>query len=712
MPIIPTFHRTFEPSASDFVKNTSKQTNVALGGVAEELNAVGIQQQRAEDATWFNENDIAMRKQVMDEQQQFLNQYQDNPTQARDSWDTRLREIRDDFASRAPSDSARTLFTNAADRYREQELLQTDTWARNTQINTFADRTDRAAQDLYNLAYREPTLANLSDLAVKAEQSVSAGSTFMAPDKLAEMGRTMRANLAKSTLEGMFSGDQATTAKKLLMGGKFDGYLDAADVQRYHQQAVNAERAQKARQLAAQSQAVATAGVEVDSILDRMKKGYAIPKEDMDAAERLVGMVGESSFSRKFEAIKQVNTFQQQLRAEPPARLEEIVQKLEAKASGAEPGGINATDATKLEVAQGFLGEIKKGMKADPIATVSGLGAIKINPLVLTPAGDAGDTAPMLDSLKQRAQAFASARQMYGASMDRVFSGEEANQIAGIIGSLDPKQKLTYGTMIAEGLGAAAPTAFQQIAADDPVFAHAAGLSEYNPVAAAAALEGAHIAQNNPNYAVEKDGSIKATLPVFQSASGATFSAIPEYAAAVKKAADAIYIREASRQGLSMDSIDSDLYARSLNMAVGGDGKDTAETGLVEIGGGWFDGQTSQKIILPPGINRTSFQNYLASLDRFGELKNSSMGGIGPMDSRGNPIKIMDALREGSLMQLGNGAYTIRMPDGNLLRGGGPSGEYVLLADPARINRVLSTKYFTTPPVRKPFTEPSVGGYR
>lgn len=234
----------------------------------------------------------------------------------------------------------------------------------------------------------------------------------------------------------------------------------------------------------------------------------------------------------------------------------------------------------------------------------------------------------------------------------------------------------------------------------DPLFSHAAGLSQYSPQAALEVLEGQNIAKANPAYATGKNGEIEKTRDLFQQNTGAAFALMPQYAATVKQAADAVYIAEANRQGIGLDAIDADLYRKAVRVAVGGDPKDPDNTGLLEIGGGWFS--DSNKVILPAGVNRPTFERYITALSQDDyDLRRASMGGVAPIDANGKKVDLKKALDEGVLVQLGNGAYTVRMPDGNFLRGGGPSGEYVLMAQPDLIQNVLTTQKWVNPPKPK-----------
>lgn len=857
MGIIPTFNRTYLPNTG-MLPDGGQAIASGLAGVERTALEIRNRQQDADNATWFNEQDIALRKQASDLEDVFKkeNAVTADPIKSRQAWEQSIQEKRNEIAANAPSERARRAFMESSNKFIFSSGESIKEWANGQQVNNFAVRTDQSAQDLYNLVNRNPTLENLQSLTPKIEQAVTAGSTFMAPDKLEDMRRTMKANSARSMIEGLMGSDRAAEAKNILKSGALDGWLEAADIQRLQSSAVNAERAEQARQRAEQTRALASASVTVDSVIDRMKQGYAVPRDELESAQADVAAAGNVKLARKFSAVQQTYTFQQQLRSESPARIQEIVGKLQnaafghatdisddqvdyavrtaiaeesdpkareavvntilnrlstgrwgdniesvvtaegqfepwgtpqgrAKLSAIDPnsadyqnvkamfvraasdpttdisagathfisettqvalgreipkwakgeklaafgqtsflapdggpvrgrraytvgGGITQEQALKLQVAQGVLAEMEKGLKTDPIATVAEMGALRVDPVTFEPSID-GDTSAITASLQQRAKLAVAAQAVYGPQVNKVFTEAESDQLTSALAAMPAKQKLAYGNMLYSSLGSMAPAAMAQIAPKEPIFAHAAGLSAYNPQAALWALEGQQIASKNPLYKMTDGGELEKTRTMFAEATGSAFAVMPEYAGSVKRAADAIYIRDLSQRGISLETGDTDAYTRAVNLALGANTNNVENTGLVTIGAG----PMSQQIILPPTIDKPTFERYLINLDSDPiDFKAASLNGVMPMDSKGQKLTMREVLDKGQLIQVGNGAYTVRMPDGNFLRGGGPNGEYILKADPSTVTTILRQQKFRNVPTARGNPDTPTGAAR
>lgn len=676
---IPRFQRTFIASTGG-VENTSQFTNQALqnaGRVAEDIALdIGRRRQEAAEANWYNENAASFERQMDEAWDEFKTTRSSDPVGAWDEFDQVFKQRRDELAKTAPTDAARQTFVRGSEGYRTVISRRGREWENSTQVENFATSLDNSAQDIYNSAYRNANPAELERYLKQADRMTIAGATFMDPTKLEKMRQTMRSNIANSMASGMIE-TNPYAAKKALEGGTFDGAMDSADIQKLHKSSIQAVKRVEAENKARQTEAFARATVGLADMIDRMKDGYAIPHDEMEGMESLVMQSGDAKTMRKFQSAKQTSAYAQLYKKQTPIVLQNTVNELRAMAN---KDGATQEEVLRLGVAEGILKTMNSGLKNDPLSTAAELGFVNVQPIAFEAAAQ-GDVATLQKSMQERAQVASFVSSHYGVE-PKLFTDEEARAMGSQMNSLETADKIRLGTSIKRGFGQFADDALRQIGKEDPVFAHAIGLNDYNPRVAYDVLEGQKVMKGNPAFKpkpTDVDSQFVKTM-------GTALYNMPEVAGTVRESAMALYAQRMAAKGEDNQVFNAEAFDRAVKDVLGADPADE-DTGIVAMGDGWFDGMKENKIILPPGINKNKFELYLKKLDaNEADYRAASMGGMRAMDGAGRVQSIDTILKKGTLEQIDPFLYQVRMPNGDLLRGGGKNGQFVLLADPDRIN--------------------------
>jgi len=230
-----------------------------------------------------------------------------------------------------------------------------------------------------------------------------------------------------------------------------------------------------------------------------------------------------------------------------------------------------------------------------------------------------------------------------------------------------------------------AQAAYAQLEQDNPVFAHAAGLSYSYGLTSVARdiMRGQERIEENPAIltAMDNQASDRQRL-FFETMDGAGMGIRPLDQQAIMDAALALYVeRTASRS--TGGGFDQEAYKAAVNEALGG----TADNPAF----GTVNGRT---VLLPHGFDDGDIETMLDNMVPRDWI-DMSRTGLPPTYADGSMVD-GDVLRDQTQLQaIGGNEYTVLLPDGrNVMSGGGATGQpaeaFVLMFDPNKAVEIIN----------------------
>lgn len=678
---IPEFRReVFPTSVNTGAISAAGATARAIGGVSDTLSAgvsqLALQRKQARDANAVNEASVEFEKKAKEAESVFRKEREKDPIGAAKAFDSILEDSRSQFIEQLPSRAAKDSFTRLSNDYRGRIFGKMQTFESNQQVVNFGESLEKTSQNLNTMAFRSGDMNEFPEILAKAEAAVVAGETFLSGEQVAKLKANLRENVGTSFIEGVTIQDPQA-AINALDAGKMDGVLDPTEIVRLRKNAVSAKRAAKAEANLEQQRKLVAAGTSVQSVIDRLQKGYEIPEDEMESVKNVVKLSGDAKAMKKFKDANDTRQFISYARRLSPSQLDEVINTKLVPA--AQKDGATNSEFMMLQTAQKLLDNTRTAIKTDPLTAANNSGIVPLEPIsiagLISPNPE--DVQTTESQLRLRQSHATTVAQHYQIE-PKFFTQQEASAISQTLKKMNPQQKLAFSQGIADSLGDDFDTAIQELGREDPVYAHAAGLAKYATGSAIQIMQGQQVMDKNPDFVkdVLKDSTARET---FNDEVGDVFQLMPETAQSVKNAADALYVQKRFSKGAS--GFDDSDYRDAINEALGG--------GIGKVGGWLFDGVDSHKIILPPqttGSDMTSFLNNLNAQD----LTDLSVGGGPAVDRDGKPIENISKLVGSAVLHtVGNGQYAFYLPRlQNYVRGSGPNGIYVMKVNANDVERV------------------------
>lgn len=226
---IPVFTRTVLPdnavgsSAISIARAPYDQAAEAAGNIGRAVTSISnnfsqlkLRQAEADNTTAVNQAAIDFKMKASDLKTQQRDARQGNPDGFHKDFDTELQKVQDDYLKAAPSEAARAAMKQTLDVQRASMYEENQTWERTRKVEIFGGRVEKSADDLGNMAYQRGINGQpVDDLYNDADATTVAGSTFVAPEKVDELNRKLRANITEGRLKGLAVRDPGAALKEL-----------------------------------------------------------------------------------------------------------------------------------------------------------------------------------------------------------------------------------------------------------------------------------------------------------------------------------------------------------------------------------------------------------------------------------------------------------------------------------------------------------------
>lgn len=188
----------------------------AVTNISNDFSQMKLRQAEADNTTAVNQAAIDFKMKASDLKTQQRDARQGNPDGFHKDFDTQLQKVQDDYLKAAPSEAARVAMKQTLDVQRVGMYEENQTWERTRKVEIFGGRVEKSADDMGNMAYQRGLNGqSVDDLYNDADATTVAGATFVAPEKVDELNRKLRANITEGRLKGLAVRDPAAAIKEL-----------------------------------------------------------------------------------------------------------------------------------------------------------------------------------------------------------------------------------------------------------------------------------------------------------------------------------------------------------------------------------------------------------------------------------------------------------------------------------------------------------------
>lgn len=427
---------------------------------------------------------------------------------------------------------------------------------------------------------------------------------------------------------------------------------------------------------------------DVRDTTEMLEKGFSPGDgtlESLESRVRQAGQAGKDSAETLWEDLqgaRDLFDFHNSIKTSTPAQLEGVIDRTRARIN--EQG--NQTDPqtfARLEHAENLLGNMRQGLKRDPLGWANRVGRIALDDVQFV----ADEPEQAVSSMKRRRDQAQGVAQTYGIRA-KYLTDTEAESLTSTLETADTDTKVALLSNIQQGFGNASRGVLGQISDNVPVSAHVGGLLALDndmPVdahveVARRALEGQR-ALAEGNRVLPSDADLQLEI---DNVVGASLSNLPQTRSSLISTAEALYTEHALRRGISSEQPNPDLWERSLEEAAGA----IYDNGR-KVGGGFVEFNGS-RTIAPPELNESDLEETVDSM-RTEDLISASVGGEPPRYGNGEVVPAADIADHGRLVPIDVGKYLVDMSDDGtgFLEGSGPDGHYVmdLRGSLSRLNR-------------------------
>ncbi|CAN1721996.1 conserved protein of unknown function [Hyphomicrobium sp. 1Nfss2.1] len=437
---------------------------------------------------------------------------------------------------------------------------------------------------------------------------------------------------------------------------------------------------------------------ETKSIVTMLKKGGAVPADQVAGLEARASAAGGGSpaLQQNIAEVKGLVRYQQAVRMMPPAELDRVLtmQRDKIAKDGATPYAV-----AELDLGEDLQRNMRTRLKEDPNGWANDVGRLTVAPLDFSSPQAA--TATLQARIAQAEEVGAA----YG-QQPQYFRPDERRALSALAGQ-GGGQSLAIATTIASVAGERAPRMLAELFNEAPATAMLGGL-----VAAAGPTPVARDAADGFAFRraarEEKGGSMKFYAPpeklareVAAPVLGNALAEMPKSEAAVLDLANAAY--EVRAQRLGKQEFDETLYQQTLREVLG------ERTIAGEVYGGivtqkldtGFFSSAKHSIIIPPTVKQSKWDELrdtitAGDLDRAGVAR--------PVDGGGH-VMPMSAIRQGTLVPVGDSKYAVAMGDPSE-----PGGERWLMANPNADEKFILDLKALEPTLRKRRPDLFIGG--
>lgn len=332
-----------------------------------------------------------------------------------------------------------------------------------------------------------------------------------------------------------------------------------------------------------------------------------------------------------------------------PDQLQGWINERKAEAKG----NPSPVQSARIAAGEKVLGQMRAGLKADPLSWAVTAGVASIGPVDLNDA----------TSVQRRVRTAVAVADRYGTPLT-FLTDEEASLYAGTIAKASPQQKVDMTQSIVKQFGRYGRDVLGSISGVDPIFAHAGGLAVSVPGGkeTAARIFAGQQAWKDKAVALPSAEAFQAAPGLGQALAFNT-----KTRSALLSSAKAIYASEAAAGSLDPKVVDEETWQKALNRAAGA----TYQRDGSRVGGlGVYRGVN---IVLPPSVAPDEFGTLM------GRLTDDDLKAIGakPTYGNGKPVAI-DALKSGYLFDAGSGRYLVALDRNGTQFLTGPKGHFVL----------------------------------
>lgn len=388
---------------------------------------------------------------------------------------------------------------------------------------------------------------------------------------------------------------------------------------------------------------------------------YGGPRPSKDQFLQVYGTLeGEQRYAQ-FETALTTGQVVQRIKTQSPAQMQRELEML--RPDPASP--TYAVEASRYQAAQQAVNTIMAQRKDDPAAY-----AISAFPQVAEALANAENSEQRKAAFAQLerayeslgvpvAERYAGSKQMIEALGDRYDAQGAPGKLAMIEEAL-----AEMGSMAGRTLGQAGG---RQLAQDLATYAMVRTSPNYRATFMDILRGKAVIAQDPA-----RKPSTQAINTTFAGSLNTAINNLsPEQSRGINEAAAALYVQRGGRSEGNILS-DPELYSAALREAVGGSAAN-ANTGIVDM----TDGRVTDMTILPPGVTKQRFENWIDSLAP-GDLTKRSVNGRSPHDNRNRPLALQDIVDEGTFVMVAPGIYGIKLQSDGGWVGDGAGGRFLV----------------------------------
>lgn len=197
---------------ADNIGQVTREATSALNNYAEVNNRV----KQAESMTSVNESAINFKMKAADLETQMRQQRASNPDGFHKDFDGELTKLSDEYLKSAPNEYARIALKDTLDRQRASAYEQNQGWEITRKTELLGASVEKSTDDISKLAYERGLKGQpIDDLYNDADATTVAGSSFVAPDKLEKLNRSMRSAVTEARLKGLASVDPVAAEREL-----------------------------------------------------------------------------------------------------------------------------------------------------------------------------------------------------------------------------------------------------------------------------------------------------------------------------------------------------------------------------------------------------------------------------------------------------------------------------------------------------------------
>lgn len=186
--------------------------------IENQLSDFAIKQAAAKNATWVNEQAVAFKKQALDLQQQGQIDRAAHPDGFHKDFDKQLSDLSQTYLQGAPSQVAQQAMKATIGETQLGLYDDNQRWEKGRSVEMYGESMDRTADNMNTLAMQAGQKGQaLVDTGLLADVHASAiaGSTFIAPEKVDHVRRTMMQGVAANYLNGLADAHPQAALKAL-----------------------------------------------------------------------------------------------------------------------------------------------------------------------------------------------------------------------------------------------------------------------------------------------------------------------------------------------------------------------------------------------------------------------------------------------------------------------------------------------------------------